>query len=579
MANTGKQKHITPMQRFLNLLAIEKREIIYLYVYAVAAGLISLALPLGIQSIIGFVSSGQIPVSVVVLIGLIVLALLIVGGLQVMQLWLVEYLQQRIFARHAFDFAYRIPRLQAEALHKYYPPELMNRFFDVVSLQKGLAKILLDFSTAVIQIIFGLILLSLYHPYFIFLGVILVVVLVFIIWRTGDRGVETSIRESKYKYKLVAWLEEMARSLSTFKLVGHTNLPMERTDGYVTSYLKVRKEHFNVLMTQYLSFVGFKTFITGGLLVLGCILVVQREINIGQFVASEIIIILIMTAVEKIIIKLDTVYDVLTSLDKIGQVTDLPIEEVKGIKLEELPLNGGLGIQVQHLRYRYPHEKNDALENISFNIKPSERICLAGYNNSGKSTLISLLLGLYPSYEGGIIYSGVSLRDLHIGNLRSLIGDNMSKDQVFDGTLMDNITMGGNLPLQDVLWAIDLAGLSEFVHALPEGLQSYLVGGSQRLPGSIARKIVMARTLVRRPKLLIIDDFWVGMSKREKMHLMRTLTSEQFDWTMIIVSNDLDVMELCDCTLLLQNGRLVASGSFEQIRQHELLKELTEVTA
>ncbi|GAB3541268.1 ATP-binding cassette domain-containing protein [Pontibacter brevis] len=579
MANSNTQQHATPMQRFLNLLSIEKREIIYLYVYAVAAGLISLALPLGIQSIIGFVSSGQISVSVVVLIGLIVLALLIVGGLQVMQLWLVEYLQQRLFARTAFDFAYRIPRLQAEALNKYYPPELMNRFFDVVSLQKGLAKILLDFSYAVIQIVFGLILLSLYHPYFIFLGVILVVVLVFIIWRTGDRGVETSIMESKYKYKLVAWLEEMARSLSTFKLVGHTNLPMQRTDGYVSSYLKVRKEHFGVLMTQYLSFVGFKTFITGGLLVLGCVLVVQREINIGQFVASEIVIILIMSAVEKIIMKLDTVYDVLTSLDKLGHVTDLPLEEVEGMKLEDLPLQGGLAIQVQKLSYKHPNTSKQTLQNINFKIKPSERICLAGYNNSGKSTLISLLLGLYQSYEGSIVYSGISLRDLHIGNLRSLIGDNISKEQVFDGTLLDNITLGSDLPLQDVLWAVDLIGLSDFVHELPDGLQTYLIGGSLRLPGSIARKIVMARSIVRRPKLLIIDDFWVGMSKKEKMNLMRALTSQQFDWTMIIVSNDLNVMALCDNTLLLQDGQLVATGSYEQITQHELLRELTEVTA
>lgn len=320
MKDKSAHSHPTPFQRLLQLLSIERREIMYLYAYAIAAGLISLALPLGIQSIIGFVSSGQISVSVVVLIVLIVLALLVVGGLQVMQLWLVEFIQQRIFARAAFDFVYRIPRFQAEALNKYYPPELMNRFFDVVSLQKGLAKMLLDFSTAVIQIIFGLVLLSLYHPYFIFLGIVLVIVLIFIIYITGKKGVDTSIMESKYKYKLVAWLEELARSISTFKLVGYTDLPTSRTDEYVSSYLKVRKEHFKVLMTQYLSFIGFKTVITGGLLVLGCFLVVQREINIGQFVASEIIIILIMTAVEKLLIKLDTVYDVLTSLDKIGHV-------------------------------------------------------------------------------------------------------------------------------------------------------------------------------------------------------------------------------------------------------------------
>lgn len=218
------------MQRFLQLLTLERREILYMYVYALTAGLISLSLPLGIQSIIGFVSSGEIPVSVVVLIALIVLALLLMGGLQVMQLWLVEFIQQRLFARTAFDFAYRVPRLQQEELRAYYPPELMNRFLDVPLLQKGLAKILIDFSTAVIQIIFGLILLSLYHPYFIFFGVILIIALGLILWWTGDKGVKTSLEESKYKYKLVAWLEEMARSLSTFQLVGHTNLPMQRTE-------------------------------------------------------------------------------------------------------------------------------------------------------------------------------------------------------------------------------------------------------------------------------------------------------------------------------------------------------------
>ncbi|WP_439881247.1 peptidase domain-containing ABC transporter [Pontibacter sp. MBLB2868] len=570
-------KKLTPMQRFLKLLSIERREILYMYVYAIAAGLISLMLPLGIQSIIGFVSSGQVTVSVIVLISLIVLALLIVGGLQVMQLWLVEFIQQRLFARTASEFAYRVPRFQPEALLKYYPPELMNRFFDVVTLQKGVAKLLVDFSTAVIQIIFGLILLSFYHPYFIFFGLILVLVLAAIIWLTGGKGIETSLKESKYKYKLVAWLEEMARSMSTFKLVGHTNLPMERTNGYVKSYLDVRRKHFKVLMTQYYSFVGFKTFITGGLLVLGCILVVQQEINIGQFVASEIIIILIMTAVEKIIIKLDTVYDVMTSLDKIGQVTDLPIEEVKGIKLEELALDGGLSIKADNLSYRFQDTKKVALEGISFAVQPSERVCLAGFNSSGKSTLISLLLGLLPSYEGSLAYNGISMHDLHKGNLRSFIGDNISAEQVFDGSLLENITLGRDLPLKDILWAIELTGLTQFVHTLPDGLHAYLTGGSMRLPGSVARKIVMARSLVQRPKLLIIDNYWAGMAKKDKMDFLRLLTSSDFDWTMIIVSNDREVMQLCDRTLLLQDGKMKAFGSYEEIKHLHVLQELTDV--
>ncbi|MCJ8166965.1 ABC transporter transmembrane domain-containing protein [Pontibacter sp. E15-1] len=579
MDNLNTEKKFTPMQRFLQLLAIERREIMYMYVYAIAAGLISLILPLGIQSIIGFVSSGQITVSIVVLISLIVLALLIVGGLQVMQLWLVEFIQQRIFARTASEFAYRVPRFQSEALLKYYPPELMNRFFDVVVLQKGVAKILVDFSTAVIQIVFGLILLSFYHPYFIFFGLFLMLVLTLIIWATAKKGIETSIQESKYKYKLVAWLQEMARSLSTFKLVGHTDLPMERTNFYVKSYLDVRREHFKVLMTQYFSFVGFKTFITGGLLVLGCVLVVQGEINIGQFVASEIIIILIMTAVEKIIIKLDAIYDVMTSLDKIGEVTDLPTEEAKGIKLDDLPMEGGLSIQARNLSYHFRDTKKVALSGLNFTLQPSEHMCLAGFNSSGKSTFISILLGLFPSYEGGLSFNGISLHDLHKGNLRSLTGDNISKEQVFDGTLLENITLGRDLQMKDILWAIELTGLGKFVDTLPDGLHAYLTGGSMRLPGSVARKIVMARSLVQRPKLLIIDNYWAGMAQKDKMDFLQMLTSPQFDWTMIIVSNDRDVMQLCHKTLLLQDGHMVAYGSYDEIKQLDILHDLTDVTA
>ncbi|PTX15276.1 ABC-type bacteriocin/lantibiotic exporter with double-glycine peptidase domain [Pontibacter mucosus] len=571
-------KKLPPTKRFLQLLSIERREILYMYVYAIAAGLITLMVPLGIQSIIGFVSSGQVTTSVVVLISLIVLALLIVGGLQVMQLWLVEFIQQRLFARTASEFAYRIPRFQPEALLKYNPPELMNRFFDVVTLQKGLAKILVDFSTAVIQIVFGLLLLSLYHPYFIFLGLLLFIVLILIIWLTGGKGIDTSIKESTYKYKMVAWLEEMARSMSTFKLVGHTNLPMDRTNSYVKNYLKVRREHFKVLMTQYYSFVGFKTFITGGLLVLGCILVVQQEINIGQFVASEIIIIMIMNAVEKVIMKLDTVYDVMTSLDKLGLVSDLPVEEFKGIKLDELPLNGGLSIHARNLGYRFRDTKKVALEGLNFTIQPSERVCLAGFNSSGKSTLISIILGLLPSYEGSLSFNGISMHDLHKGNLRSLIGDNIGKEQVFDGTLLENITLGRNLPMQDVLWAVEITGLAPFVHTTPGGLQASLTGGSMRLPGTIARKIVMARSLVQRPKLLIVDNYWAGLEKKERLEFLRLLTAPQFDWTMIIVSNDKDIMRLCDRTLLLQNGQLAADGHYEEIKHLEVMQELIDVT-
>ncbi|KAA9326076.1 ATP-binding cassette domain-containing protein [Adhaeribacter soli] len=562
------------MTRFLQLVASEKSAIGYLYIYAVLMGLISLSLPLGIQSIVSFIATGQVSASVVVLISLLIVGILFTGGLQVMQLWLVEFIQQRIFAKTAFEFAFRIPRLKLESLRQHYPPELVNRFFDTISLQKGFAKILVDFSTAVIQIVFGLILLSFYHPYFIFLGIVLIVVLGLILRITGPKGIKSSLSESKYKYKLVNWLEEVARAQSTFRLSGYSNLPLDKANGFVSHYLHARRQHFGVLMTQYFSFVGFKTFITGSLLILGCILVIQQEINIGQFVASEIIIILIMTAVEKIIIKLENVYDVLTSLDKIGMVTDLPIENAAGFKLELLPGQNGMLVAVKSLKFAYPENKKPVLKDVSFTLKPGERVCLAGASDSGKTTLLHLLLGLYSSYEGSISYNHLPLRNLNKANLRRHIGDNLSHGQLFDGTLLENLTLGQPVPVKDVLWALESAGLQVYLEQAPEGLNTYLSAGSYQLPQSLARKMIVARSLVLRPKFLILDELITGFDKHEKDRLLSLLLSPERSWTLMLISNDPEVMKRCDRVLLLTKGAITAEGTFPQISQDKLFQEL-----
>ena len=243
---------------------------------------------------------------------------------------MVEVLQQRIFAKAAFEFTYRLPRIRPDALTGYYPPELMNRFFDVMTIQKGLPKLLIDLTAAAVQIFFGMILLSAYHPIFIGFGVFIVVIIYLICRLNGPSGIKTSLSESKYKYKTVAWLEEMAADLPSYYHGGHTRSadaqePVDRMDDIVAHYLTHRNQHFDVLKRFFYSGVAFKTVIIGGLLILGTTLVVGREMSLGQFVAAELIIVLITNAVDKLISGIDTVFDMLTAVEKIGAVTDMPL--------------------------------------------------------------------------------------------------------------------------------------------------------------------------------------------------------------------------------------------------------------
>ncbi|GAB4024175.1 ABC transporter transmembrane domain-containing protein [Spirosoma gilvum] len=317
----------SPWQRLMRLLVSEKKDIGYIYLYALVTGIISLSLPLGIQAVFNLVSGGLVFSSVYVLIGVVILGVLAAGMLLVGQMALVEVLQQRIFAKAAFEFTYRLPRIEPEALDGYYPPELMNRFFDVLTIQKGLPKLLIDLTAATVQIVFGLILLSAYHPIFVAFGIFTVLIIWLISRLYGPSGVRTSLNESKYKYKVVAWLEEIAGDLPMYRnrTKDTDQEPINKMDDLVANYVKYRNEHFKVLRQFFYGGVAFKTIVTGGLLILGTTLVVGREMSLGQFVAAELVIVLITGSVDKLISGIDTVFDLVTAVEKIGTVTDMPL--------------------------------------------------------------------------------------------------------------------------------------------------------------------------------------------------------------------------------------------------------------
>jgi ABC-type bacteriocin/lantibiotic exporter with double-glycine peptidase domain len=562
---TIKDPHPTPFQRFLRLLSLERREISHIYLYAIFSGLINLSLPLGIQAILGLVLANELSSSWVLLVGIVTLGTILAGALQIMQISITEMIQQRIFVRSSFEFAYRLPKISMGALFKKYPPELVNRFFDTLTIQKGLPKILIDLSTASLQILFGLVLLSFYHPFFLAFGFILLVLLFAIFRFTGPMGLRTSLQESDYKYQVVHWLEEVARTLSSFKLAGKTNLALEKTDQLVTSYLGARKKHFRVLIFQFSNIVLFKTLVTAGLLILGSKLLIERELNVGQFVASEIVIILIINNVEKLILSMETIYDVLTAVEKIGKVTDLPLEREEGIDFKEIATGYGVNVKVQGLNFAFPGEKFKSLNDVNFRIKAGEKVCVAGHAGSGKTVLLNVISGLYENYDGSIAFNDIPLVNIGITSLRSNIGDCLSQKNLFKASVLDNVTMGSDhITLENVLWALDRLDLSDFVRSLPEGLETIVNPETPQLPFSITRKLVLARSIAKRPQLLIMDDFFSVWEKDDKRILCEFLTCNDLD-TVISVSNDKMFANMCSKVIIMENGTVIDIGKPEQI--------------
>ena len=570
-------EHQTPLKRLFKMLRPERKDIGYIYIYAIVVGIIGLSLPLGIQAIIGLVSGGLAFSSVYVLIGVVIVGVIISGIMQIYQLTLVEVLQRRVFTKAAFEFTYRIPRVKSEALLGSYAPELMNRFFDIVNVQKALPKVLIDMTAAVIQILFGVLLLSLYHPYFIAFGLLTIGIVTFVIYYNAPRGMETSLAESKYKYKVAQWLEDIARTLYAFKSAGSTNMPMQKMDYLVNNYLKYRAKHYKVLVNLYGNAVFFKAFITGLLLILGTTLVIDRQISLGQFVASEIIIVLVVNSVEKLISGIETVFDLLTAVEKMGHVTDLPLERQTGLQVNFHEQKHGLSIKIKNLYYHYADGKKNVLKNINLDVKPNESVCITGFNGSGKETLLKILSAIFTDFEGSISFNDLSIKDIQLNSIRDAIERNLATDLIFDGTMLDNIVMGrSGITLSDVQWALGNLNMNENIAELDEGLRTQMIAGGKRFSESFIAKISVARCVVEKPKLLMINDIYRELHKSERMSAIAFLTDKSNPWTFLTISNDPMIMAACDRVIVFNEGKIVLDGEYKELIKNSDFQEVMD---
>lgn len=564
----GTAVKLSPLQRFYGLLRLDRKDITYVYIYAIFSGLITLSLPLGIQAIIGLIAGGSLSASLFVLVAVVTLGTAFSGILKVMQLSVMETIQRRVFARSAFDFSYRLPRMKLHSLSAYYPPELVNRFFDTVTLQKGLPKIIVDLSAAVLQILFGLVLIAFYHPFFVFFGAFLLLLFYLIVHFTGPKGLRTSLRESDNKYEVAYWLEEQARTVNTFKLAGNDTMALSKTDDLVSDYLQARNDHFKILLTQYGSIVAFKTIITAGLLFLGGYLVIDNQINIGQFVAAEIVIILVIAAVEKLIINMDVIYDVLTSLEKLGKITDLPLEHQGDMTFSEVDADRGLSVSIKDLYFQFPDARSPTLKGLNLEVRPGEKLLITGYNRSGRATLMRIISGLYTDFSGQVCFNGFPLNNLNLESLRKYIGDYSEYEDIFKGTILENITLGHpTVSTEEVISAARQLGLHDFVASLPRAYHTELLPEGQNIPQHIRTRLMLARSILANPLLLTVDGFFAGMEKKDRELVIDTLTAPDRPWTMLAVSDDPLFAQKCDRIIIMEDGNIVASGTYPEIRK------------
>ena len=553
----------TPLDRLLALLRPEAGDLWIILVFALITGVLALATPLAVETLVNTVAFGRLLQPVVILALMLLAFLTFSAALRALQTYVVEIIQRRLFARVAADLSYRLPRTELEALDGKSGRELVNRFFDVVTVQKVSAQLLLDGVSLVLGALIGMSVLAFYHPWLLGFDVVLLALIAFVILVLGRGAISTSIKESKSKYQIAAWLEDVVGCPTTFRYNGAAEFVMDRADRLTYEYLSARKKHFRVLMRQVVFALGLQAVASTVLLGLGGWLVITGQLTLGQLVAAELIVTVIVGSFAKLGKHMESFYDLLAAVDKLGVLFDLPLERQDGM----LTLSDDRPADVRFSGVSYSASHGHAgVKNVTIDVPGGERLILAGASGNGASQMLDLLYGSRTPTAGHISINGIDPRDLRPDALRKYVA--LARDvEVFSGTVAENVHLERpDVSTNDVRDSLEAVGLLEVVLQLPEGLDTPLVEGGFPLTADQSRKLMLARAVVGRPRLLLVDGLLDALPDDDVEALTETLFESQQPWTLVVVTGRETVVSRGTRVLRPDDDLTIAPGEVAHVR-------------
>lgn len=532
----------------------EKKDVTNIYFYAILNGLVALSIPLGIQSIVNFVMGATMVTSIYILIFFVVLGTFLVGFFRLKVLQIIEKIQQKIFVEFSMAFTEKLPKVNLSSTRKYYLPELVNRFFDIQNLQKGISKILLEIPTALIQIVFGILLLSFYHPWFLAFGALVVLSVVIIFRATMESGIKSSIDESDKKYETAAWIEDVAGSVQTFKMHSDNDVHLAGTDERVVKYLDDRNAHFRVLVFQYKTIVAFKVIITLAMLAIGTYLMITQQLNIGAFIATEIVVLSIMSAVEKLIISLESYYDIIASFAKLDKITELK-EESNG-EIQLIQKDKGTEIEFKDVCFSF-NDTHPILSDVNFKLRENTITAITGKMGSGKSLLLNMLSGFYEPSSGTVLFDKIPLKNLEKNHFRAQVGLYLENMNVIQGTVLDNILLGNNrCNTEDILILSEKMGIDNISSLFSQGFTTEISETDSELTFSSKKKILLLRALLGEKRVILLENPFAGMPPEFQDKMLKYLQEVKKHTTIVVVSPDRNFLYNADQHLHLEDGTI-----------------------
>jgi len=548
--HAAKHSEAHPVRRAWSLVATERDDIWVITVFAFFSGVLSLATPIAVESLVNTVAFGRFLQPVIILSILLFGSLAFAAAVKALQTLIVEILQQRLFVRLAGDLAYRLPRVQRSSLDNRYGPELVNRFLDIATVQKSVAHLLLDGIAIVLATLVGMAVLAFYHPWLLGFDLILIALEVLGLYLLGRGAIATGIDESKMKYKVTSWLQDTLRCPEAFKLQGGAAFAQDRANYLASKYIRYRKLHFRRLFRQIVFILVLQAVAGTVLLGFGGWLVINEQLTLGQLVAAEFIVAMILGSMAKLGKHLEGFYDLVASVDKLGLLMDLPMERQDGI----LSFPEGEALSVAFHEVRHPHGGPTLNRGLTAAVDAGERLAVYGPSGSGKSTLMDLVFGLRAPIAGRVEIEHVDPSDMRPDMLRGHVAL-VRGAEIFEGDLAENVHLRRvGISQQEVRESLQALGLLPELLRLPQGLETPTNASGAPLSQTQQALLMFARAMVGKPRLLLVDGALDGLPDADQQRVLAALSDVDRPWTLIVTTGRRSLASQLDRTIQLEGS-------------------------
>lgn len=514
---------------------LDKTTILSIAMISILVSLLTLSIPIAAQTLVNLIAFGKLLQPVLTLSIMVLVLMIALGALDIWQSIIIEVVQQKLMVKVSFNLSHQFTHVSLDNFSPHHGRELVNRFFEVVSINKALASLLLYGVNLSLQLFFGLILLLFYHPLFLVFDGFIVLSVGLIIWLPRKTGLDSAEEECAGKHQIAVWLEELLTNRLLFRFNRHHQYATLQTDKRLVAFLKARNVHFKQLIKHDIGFYLLSAIASSLLLGLGGYLVINNQLSLGQLVAAEIVLGALIYAFKRFGILLESYYDLVSSDHKIDKILDLPAEYIN-TELSQLmmPIHNITVVTEGQIK-------------ASCTVNNPLLICIN--ETQMLTSLTDFMFGFKNTHALSLYINDMHAHEEYRCCLRehALL---MRHNEWFSGSIYDNLRLNqSSFSIQSLKQLLKSFNLMDKIMNQPQGLKSTIDDWEQVFTERERVQLMVIRAMLAKPAVLVIERVFDTLTCNDIEQLLSHLAT--LDQTLlIIITQHRNLISLSNCLVI-----------------------------